>query len=67
MPLIVTHFGSLPIIEHLPIAAPCDLPVPSRRRAIEAFEKINLLLDEYSLPEQLFDELSIINAFLLTR
>lgn len=69
MPLHTTHFTSLPIVEYYSDTAPHDLPVPSKRKALEAFDKINLLLEELpsDLPDQLFDELSIINAFILTR
>lgn len=67
MPLVVTHFGSLPIIDHVCPTTPHDVPVPSRRRAIEALDKIDILLTEYELPAQIFDELSIVHSYVLTR
>lgn len=69
MPLVVTHLSStLCTVEHFD-PAPCVATtlVPSRRRAIEALDKLALMLSESDVPEQARAELAFLVNFVNSR
>jgi hypothetical protein len=68
MPLHIAHLTSTPVIEHIGAVPSQAAKVPSRRAALEALDKITLILeDQGHLPGQIFDELETLRLFVELR